>query len=640
MRILLIEDDTALGPMLVKLIERWKMDVTLAPDGDAAAALMEARPADLIVADLCLPGANGVDVVTRLRETERFRSVPVLMISGKAERDAIVAASSAGIDGFLAKPFEPEQLRRRILEVYRRFRQARWKVEAKQVWRSRTQAQRAKFAGPIVVFGEAVDSEVDLADPERRPVTEYLGLGRAVIAELNRLQPELRAGYVIAKSTSDVILSLKRPGLRDWVRTVLVSTSCRGNPTLMARLFAINRGRRTPPLYLVYDEAQEISEVHRKGLRDLGVRTLRRSLIDRERMAQILSRFLQVSPAEAEAAEPELAPQQIRSRIVDDIETMAALPPLPQVYERISALARDPASDLREWIGVLRVDPMTCATILRHANSVGHGFKTEIAEIDRAVILLGKNAIVGLVASQAVRTALQAIQDKGFRLDDFWLHSIATGFAAHILAYPLDGGVEGLGPIETLGLRPETLEALRAANLSGRLRLDPAKVNALAAGSLHDIGKGVMVHAYPGLFPLIREELERRDWRAGMLAAEREVAGGLTHTVAGDILVRKWGLADQIGHAAASHHVADIDDGLAFVVGIADVIAQVLYPFPRDGAWPLARALEDGDWEGARPFLPEGFLDQPLLGAAGLANLVRTVGPKVRQFAEEVRRSI
>jgi hypothetical protein len=89
-----------------------------------------------------------------------------------------------------------------------------------------------------------------------------------------------------------------------------------------------------------------------------------------------------------------------------------------------------------------------------------------------------------------------------------------------------------------------------------------------------------------------------------------------------------------------SHHTPDLDDGLAFIVGVADVIGQITHPFPRGGAYPLTRALEDGDWETAAPFLPAGFLEQPLLSADELVKLTRTIGPQVRQFVEDMRRSL
>lgn len=110
--------------------------------------------------------------------------------------------------------------------------------------------------------------------------------------------------------------------------------------------------------------------------------------------------------------------------------------------------------------------------------------------------------------------------------------------------------------------------------------------------------------------------------------------------MAGDLLVRKWEMGDQLGNSVLSHHAPDVDDGLSFLVGVADVIGQILYPLPRDSAYPLAKALEDEDWDTARPFLPEGFLEQPLMSPTELATLVRTVGPRVRHFTEEMRRSM
>ena len=76
-----------------------------------------------------------------------------------------------------------------------------------------------------------------------------------------------------------------------------------------------------------------------------------------------------------------------------------------------------------------------------------------------------------------------------------------------------------------------------------RLRRDPAQAGVFVAGSMHDIGKDVMVNSYPGLFPLLLDEMRSKQWAtSSMLHAEQEVSSGLTHTVTGEILIRKWGL--------------------------------------------------------------------------------------------------
>jgi two-component system, chemotaxis family, chemotaxis protein CheY len=640
-KILVVEGDDAAGEAILELLFQWNMDTVHAVDVAAARRQLDAGGIDLVLSALELPGERGIELARWMRSQRQHRRLPMLLLSAQTQRDDIVAASQAGVEGFVARPFQPEQLRQRILEVYRKNRRDRWTRDAVDIWRGQLNQEHSREAGPVVLFGEDISDEASLADPAQRHLSEYLALARDVISEINQADPTRGAGYIILATTTEVILSLKRPGLRDVIRVLLVSTRCQGNPTLMARLFTINRRNYQATLYLVYDEADEISAVHRQGLKDLGVRTLRRSRIDEARMQSILSRYLVAEPSIIDTDDEEdLAPQQIRSRIADDIETMSSLPPIPQVYEKITKLSRETGSDLKDWIEVLRVDPLTCATILRQANSVNYAFKAEISQIDRAVILLGKNVVVGLVASTSVRTALAAIAEKGFRLEELWLHNLAVGFAANILSHPLDDEVEGLGSVKSLGLHVDTLEILKSINLPKRLGLDYGRINAMAAGSLHDIGKGVMVFAYPGLFPLLRGELQERNWQSPMLEAEREIAGGLTHTVAGDLLMRKWEMGDQLGNSVLAHHAPDLDDGLSFLVGVADVFGQILYPFPRDSAYPLAKALEDEDWERARPFLPEGFLEQPLMSPAELATLVRAIGPQVRHFTEEMRRSL
>ena len=81
---------------------------------------------------------------------------------------------------------------------------------------------------------------------------------------------------------------------------------------------------------------------------------------------------------------------------------------------------------------------MTCAAIFRHINSLNYGFDGAISDIDRAIILLGKRTVLGLVASEAVRQTFSQVEDKGFDLEAFSLHNLATGFAAHLLALPID----------------------------------------------------------------------------------------------------------------------------------------------------------------------------------------------------------
>jgi HD-like signal output (HDOD) protein len=341
------------------------------------------------------------------------------------------------------------------------------------------------------------------------------------------------------------------------------------------------------------------------------------------------------------AAQKALSPSAVKDRVMADLETMTDLPQLPQVFEKISHLARNPDSDLKEWIAVIEVEPMTCAMILRQANSSSMGMQVEITAVDRAIVMLGKNTVSGLVASEAVRKSFTAVEDIGFKLEEFWLHNLAVGYSAHLLslAVATEGEQTQGETIATAGLDDEAIAVLRAINLPERLELPPDSP-CFIAGTMHDIGKGVMVHSYPGLFPMLLEELREKEWKVPMLSAERTVAGGLTHPVAGEVLMRNWGLADRLGNVVLSHHSPDPDDRLTFLVSIADVVGQVLFPFPAGAAYPLAKAVEDGSLTDVMAFLPTGFLDQSLLSTDELMRLINAIRARVRRFVDETRHSV
>ena len=135
-------------------------------------------------------------------------------------------------------------------------------------------------------------------------------------------------------------------------------------------------------------------------------------------------------------------------------------------------------------------------------------------------------------------------------------------------------------------------------------------------------------------------ELQKANWIAPMLRVEQELTGGLTHTVVGEILARQWGLDEKLCQVILHHHQPEIDHTFTLLVSLADVIGQILYPFPKGPHNPLARALEEGDLSDASPFLPAGFFDNPLLSPKEFTALARAIAPKVRYYTEKMSQSI
>ena len=115
-RILLVEDDDALGRQVLGHLERAGFDVRWLTNGDHA---LREDPADytLAILDLMLPGAYGLDVLKRLR---RDSELPVLILSARHDTHDKVRALELGADDFVTKPFWPEELIARVRTRLRR----------------------------------------------------------------------------------------------------------------------------------------------------------------------------------------------------------------------------------------------------------------------------------------------------------------------------------------------------------------------------------------------------------------------------------------------------------------------------------------------------------------------------------------
>jgi DNA-binding response OmpR family regulator len=118
--ILVIEDNEALREGLVlNLVNRGYL-VDSAVDGrEGMQKALETQP-DLVVLDIMLPGKNGLDILTELRN--RGRSVPILILSGRDRTEHKVEGLTTGADDYLTKPFELPELLARVEAILRRRR--------------------------------------------------------------------------------------------------------------------------------------------------------------------------------------------------------------------------------------------------------------------------------------------------------------------------------------------------------------------------------------------------------------------------------------------------------------------------------------------------------------------------------------
>ncbi len=116
-RVLVVDDDLALAEMLGIVLRGEGFDVAHVDNGtDALAAFREHRP-DLVLLDVMLPGADGLEVCRRIRGES---GVPIVMLTARTDTLDVVSGLEAGADDYVVKPFKPQELVARVRARLRR----------------------------------------------------------------------------------------------------------------------------------------------------------------------------------------------------------------------------------------------------------------------------------------------------------------------------------------------------------------------------------------------------------------------------------------------------------------------------------------------------------------------------------------
>lgn len=112
-RVLVIDDNADVREYIASLLCAH-YDVVTAADGAKGLEAIRARPPDIVISDVMMPGLSGTELVRRLRGDPRNASVPVILVSARAGHESAVAGLDAGSDDYLVKPFAAQELLARV----------------------------------------------------------------------------------------------------------------------------------------------------------------------------------------------------------------------------------------------------------------------------------------------------------------------------------------------------------------------------------------------------------------------------------------------------------------------------------------------------------------------------------------------
>jgi two-component system, OmpR family, phosphate regulon response regulator OmpR len=117
--ILIVDDDQRIRDLLARYLSEAGFRVTTAIDAESARASMRGLTFDLVILDVMMPGENGLDLARSLKS---ISSIPICMLTARADPEQRIEGLEIGVDEYIAKPFEPRELVLRLHNILKRGR--------------------------------------------------------------------------------------------------------------------------------------------------------------------------------------------------------------------------------------------------------------------------------------------------------------------------------------------------------------------------------------------------------------------------------------------------------------------------------------------------------------------------------------
>ncbi len=223
-------------------------------------------------------------------------------------------------------------------------------------------------------------------------------------------------------------------------------------------------------------------------------------------------------------------------RLTAAFEALEVFPALAESRNRVLRIVREDRTSTGEMVSAVESDVALVTTVLRMANGMTSKRKGKVATVPEAVELLTPEGVEQLASQARVFDFFERTPGWEGAPERFRLHAVATQAAADRLAREIDF---------------------------------PDRDELLTSALLHDIGKLVLMHAYPAYPGQIHGQARTPEERVHR--ERREL--GVDHALVGGVLARRWGLPNSLAGAIERHHAAD-SDGQAAMVRLADMLAH------------------------------------------------------------------
>ncbi len=132
-KIVIIEDEPDILEVLSYNLKREGYVVLTTLDGDAGLSLVQKEKPDLVLLDLMLPGRDGIEICSSIKNDNDLINTLVIMVTAKGEESDVVLGLGVGADDYVSKPFSPRELVARVKAVLRRGKLLELKPEKEKI---------------------------------------------------------------------------------------------------------------------------------------------------------------------------------------------------------------------------------------------------------------------------------------------------------------------------------------------------------------------------------------------------------------------------------------------------------------------------------------------------------------------------
>lgn len=118
MRILVIDDAQTMRRIIVNLLRQLGFtNMVEADDGTTAWERLSGEHIDFIISDWNMPKMTGIELLKRVRESEKYKTTPFIMVTAEGKRENVITAVQAGVSNYIVKPFNAATLKEKISKV-------------------------------------------------------------------------------------------------------------------------------------------------------------------------------------------------------------------------------------------------------------------------------------------------------------------------------------------------------------------------------------------------------------------------------------------------------------------------------------------------------------------------------------------